>query len=411
MTGRTRVLILNGTSMAAIQALTVLDPQRYEVHVCDPDPKCWGRFHRHCARFFRSPHLRSNPKALFDFILQRLQSEKYDLILPVHEEGLLLAKYRSVFKKHTHLLIADVNAFHTIMHKRLCLERAQSLNIPTPPMKIAHSLEEVARIAEFPCYVKLPYGTSSSGVRRIASSQECIEQLRGFAGSPEFILQKEVVGDLCAIQSVFANGKLIGSHQYQALGQGYGGGASRRLSLDRDDLREYVTSLGTDLHWDGPLMLDFIHDRNDGISYLIEGNPRIGETFNATLAGLNICELIINLSLGKVPPAPIHSRPNVRSHQMFTEVMAAVKHDDPLMKKWSVALSSLADYGKYTSSVDEIIHPLTDPVSLVATGAILLGMPFFTRDVAARLDSAATRSMAAGAKAVSIILESNWSKD
>ena len=406
--GRAKVLMLNGTSWAAVEALTVLDPKRYEIHVCDSNPRCWCRFHRHCAHFFKSPHLGSNPRALFEFIIRRLQSESYDVILPIHEEGLLLAKYQNVFGKYTNLLIGDVSAFHTIMNKRLCLERAQFLGIPTPQMKIAHTLDEVAQLAEFPCYVKLPYGTSSSGVRRIASPQDCASQLRSFADSPEFIIQKEIVGDLFVIQSVFVEGKMIAAHQYRALAKGYGGGASHRLSVNCDDLREYTTSLGADLHWSGPLMLDFIRERETGTSYLIEGNPRIGETFNATFAGLNIGELIINLSLGKPPVALSHSRPGLRSHQMFTEVTAAIERDETLIRKGVIAFSSLAGWDRYRSSREELIHPSIDPVSLYNTAVIVLGMPFLTKGLIAAHNSATIKNMAAGANAAATILNSEW---
>ena len=408
--GRIKVLMLNGTSWAAVEALTVLDPKQYEIHVCDSNPGCWCRLHHHCAHFFKSPHLGSNPKAFFEFILRRLQSESYDVILPIHEEGLLLAKYQNVFRKYTHLLIGDASAFHTIMNKRLCLERAQSLGIPTPQMKIAHTLDEVAQLGDFPCYVKLPYGTSSSGVRRIASPQDCAAQLRSFADSPEFIIQKEIVGDLFVIQLVFVGGKMIAAHQYRALAKGFGGGASHRLSVHCDDLREYATLLGADLHWSGPVMLDFIRERETGTSYLIEGNPRIGETFNATLAGLNIADLMINLSLGKPSVALSRSRPGLRSHQMFTEVTAAIARDETLIRKWVIAFSSLAGWGRYKSSREELIHPSIDPVSLYKTAVIVLGMPFLTKRLIAAHNSATIKNMVTGANATATILKSHWDR-
>lgn len=89
--------MLNGTSAAVIQALTVLDPNKYEMHVCDSNPQRRCRYHKHCAKFFQSPHLGSNPKAFFEFVLHHLRTEQYDAILPVHEEGLLQAKYQKIF--------------------------------------------------------------------------------------------------------------------------------------------------------------------------------------------------------------------------------------------------------------------------------------------------------------------------
>lgn len=408
MERRVKVLILNGTSAAAVQALTVLNPQRYAIHVCDSNPKCWCRFHRHCTRFFQSPLLGANPEAFFAFIMQRLKSEPYDVILAVHEEGLLLAKYRHLFKEYAGLLISDAEAYNTVMNKELCLKRAQSLGISIPPTVFTRTIDEVTQEIQYPLYVKLPYGTSSSGVKRITSFKELAAQFPNLDISNGFILQKEISGDLCVIQSIFVDGKLIASHQYLALAKGFGGGASRRLSVDTDDLREYAKVLGADLRWNGPLMLDFIRDHDTGIAYLIEGNPRIGETYNAFLAGLPICEIIIAISLGKPVIDPFHSRAGVYSHQMTTEVTAAIKRDETLIRKWIIAFSALARWGKYRPSREELIHPLSDPYSFYRALSLIIDMPFYTKEKVVAHDSATTRNMAVNAKAVATILRSEW---
>src|SRR5580692_9958887 len=56
-----RVLLSEGSSTSAREALTVLAGQGHEVEFCDPDAHCLTRFSRLAARFHRCPGLRDDP--------------------------------------------------------------------------------------------------------------------------------------------------------------------------------------------------------------------------------------------------------------------------------------------------------------------------------------------------------------
>ncbi len=364
---KTRVLIINGSTPATIQALTILDPKKYEVDVCDSNQFCWARFHNHCSKFFVSPNLNTDLNKFLEFLSRRLKTEKYDAILPVHEEGLFLSAHMPEFKKYTNILLGNSKTFLLLMNKKLTLEKARSIGITIPKEG-----------KNFPYYLKLPYGTSSNGVFRITSKKDLTDIKNRFAHEKEIISQQEVVGQQLTIQTIFVGGKLISSHQYLALSTGFGGGASRRISQNDSDILDLAKKFGTSLNLTGPMMLDFIRDSNTGIPYLIETNPRLGETYNAYLSGLNFPELMIKLSLGeKVKTKP--SQEGVKSHQMFTEVTGAVKRDLGLVSEYQTAFKATFNLRSYKCSTDEFIHPTLDPVSVLITILIFFLLPLLNK--------------------------------
>ncbi len=65
---RLRVLLSEGSSTSAREALTVLAGQGHAVEICDPDRFCLSRFSRFPERFHRCPGLRDDPAGYLAFV-------------------------------------------------------------------------------------------------------------------------------------------------------------------------------------------------------------------------------------------------------------------------------------------------------------------------------------------------------
>ena len=87
-----RILLSEGSSLSARQAITALGLAGHDIEICDPDPFCIGRFSRFVRRFHRCPGLGSEPAGYLAFLLNLLTRERFDVLLPTHEQGYLLAK-------------------------------------------------------------------------------------------------------------------------------------------------------------------------------------------------------------------------------------------------------------------------------------------------------------------------------
>src|SRR4051812_1482291 len=89
---RLRVLLSEGASTSARQAITVLGLAGHTIDVCDPDAHCLARFSRFVTRFHRCPGLARDPSGFLTFIEDLLAKERFDVLLPIHEQGFLLSR-------------------------------------------------------------------------------------------------------------------------------------------------------------------------------------------------------------------------------------------------------------------------------------------------------------------------------
>ena len=98
--------------------------------------------------------------------------------------------------------------------------------------------------------------------------------------------------------------------------------STARTSADHPIVREHVARIGQHLGWHGALFIDYFYERESGQPEYIECNPRIGETVNAMVSGVNLPQLLVRISRGETPsPVPL-SRVGVRTHNLFMILMS-----------------------------------------------------------------------------------------
>src|SRR4051794_7609761 len=77
-----RVLLSEGNSTSAREAVTILGLAGHSIEVCDPSPVCLCRFSRFVSKFHRCPGLRDDPAGYLAFIEGLLAASKFDVLLP-----------------------------------------------------------------------------------------------------------------------------------------------------------------------------------------------------------------------------------------------------------------------------------------------------------------------------------------
>jgi hypothetical protein len=231
---------------------------------------------------------------------------------------------------------------------------------------------------KLPCYFKLPYATAGCGVWHIKNRVELrqisdhLEQAGHLDGGGEVLVQQPAPGGLCVVQAVFDHGRLVGAHCYQARALGVGGSARARVSVAHPLVVDHVARLGERLGWHGPLMLDYLYAPEAGRPAYIDANPRIGETLNATLSGLNLCALLVQISLGRSPAAPPSPRLGVRTHAVTMSLLAEAQAG--ASRGWLLAelCRDWSGKGLFADSQDELTRPRDDLLSLLPAAYLTL---------------------------------------
>ncbi len=152
-------------------------------------------------------------------------------------------------------------------------------------------------------------------------------------------------------------------------------------------VREHVARLGNHLNWHGAFFIDYFYDAASGWPEYIEANPRVGEPVNAMLSGVNLPELLVQVSRGESPAPQPPGRVGVRTHNRLMILMSAAHEGQGRTALLREIRECVAGRGLYENSEDELIRPREDPLSRLSRFWItlqLLAYPRIARRIVAK---------------------------
>jgi hypothetical protein len=196
-----------------------------------------------------------------------------------------------------------------------------------------------------------------------------------------------VPGPVEHAQAVFNHGKLIASHAYRQVSAGAGGGDAIKDSIERPAIHADFARLGTRLGWHGALSVDYIVRQGDDVPLYIDCNPRLVEPMSATLAGLDLAELLVQVSVGGRPEPAQAGHPGVRTHLAMQALLGCALRSGSRRELIGECWRLLARRGPYERSSEELTPVRWDwpsIVPLLATAVLLLIRPGLAQDLPKR---------------------------
>src|ERR1700675_1866543 len=262
-----RVLVSEGSSTSAREAITILGLSGHHVEVCDPSPWCLSRFSRFVRKFHRCPGLRTNPAGYLAFVERLIETGRFDVLLPTHEQGFLFARVPPRLEGRIGLALPGFESYRTAHSKAGFSRLLDQLNLPQPSTRIVTSAQALREAIRFPAVVKTSVGTASRGIWFVRHADDLEHALRDLAASdalPDEVLAQDLVaGTTEKAQSVFCRGRMLGFHAYRQVAPGVGGGEAIKQSVRRPRLRGFVEAIGQALDWHGALSVDTIMPHDD----------------------------------------------------------------------------------------------------------------------------------------------------
>ena len=377
-----RVLVSEGNSTSAREAITILGMSGHLVEVCDPSPWCLARFSRFVRKFHRCPGLRDDPAGFLRFVEELLAARHFDVLLPIHEQGFLFARARQRLEHRVGLALPGFENYRTAHSKAGFSRLLDRLGLPQPATRIVKSASELRDAIRFPSVVKTSVGTASRGIwfaRDEADLKRALQDLdTSGAFVDEVLVQDLVAGTIEKAQAVFCRGTLLGFHAYRQIAGGAGGGEAIKQSVSRPEVRTLLATIGQKLAWHGALSVDYVLPDDSTTPLLIDCNPRLVEPMSAYLAGLDLVGLLLALSQGETPAAAAESRAGVRTHLAMQVLLGCASRGgtrrDLVRECWRLLVGS----GPYADSAEELTPVRLDwfsAVPLVMTAIFLLAVP------------------------------------
>ncbi|HEV7408136.1 MAG TPA: ATP-grasp domain-containing protein [Bradyrhizobium sp.] len=372
-----RVLLSEGSSTSAREAITALGLAGHIVEVCDPSPVCLCRFSRFISKFHRCPGLRDDPAGYLSFVEKLLAERAFDVLLPVHEQGFAFARVKGRFETRVGLALPVFESYRTAHSKAGFSRLLDELRLPQPATRIVTSSSELRDAVRFPCVVKTSIGTASRGIWFVRNDADLLQALQELDASEAFademLVQALVAGATEKAQAIFSRGKLLGFHAYRQIAAGAGGGEAIKQSVRRPRVRADIATIGERLGWHGALSVDIIMPEQ-GSHLFIDCNPRLVEPMSASLAGLDLVDLLLRVSQGKIPePAP-DSREGVRTHLAMQALLGCAARDGTRREIFRECTRVAARRGPYTGSIEELTPARRDWISAVPLAMIALAL-------------------------------------
>ena len=376
-----RVLVSEGSSTSAREAITILGLSGNTIEVCDPSPWCLSRFSRLVGKFHRCPGLRDDPVGYLAFVEQRLADGKFDVLLPTHEQGFLFARAKPRIEGRAGVALPSFESYRTAHSKAGFSRLLDRLSLPQPPTQIVTSARQLREAIRFPAVVKTSVGTASRGIWFIRSADDlegALHDLGAAAFADEVLMQDLVAGTTEKAQSVFCRGRMIGFHAYRQVMAGVGGGEAIKQSVRRPVVRAHLEKVGQALDWHGALSIDYIVPDDGGAPLLIDCNPRMVEPFNAYRSGVDLVRLLLLISLGATPAALPEGREGVLTHLALQALLGCAARGGTRRDIARECVRLLAKRGPYAGSTEELTPVRSDWISavpLAVTAALLLASP------------------------------------
>src|SRR5450631_1136490 len=159
-----RVLVSEGNSTSAREAITILGLAGHRIEVCDPGRYCLARFSRFVARFHHCPPMRDDPAGFLRFVEALLAVQHFDVLLPIHEQGFLFARVQQQLGARVGLALPGFESYRTAHGKAGFSRLLDRLGLPQPVTRIVKSESELRDAIRFPCVIKTSVGTASRGI-------------------------------------------------------------------------------------------------------------------------------------------------------------------------------------------------------------------------------------------------------
>jgi len=378
-----RVLVSEGNSTSAREAITILGLSGHLIEVCDPSPYCLVRFSRFVDRFHRCPGLRDDPAGFLSFVERLLAARHFDVLLPTHEQGFLFARARQRLEGRVGLALPSFANYRTVHSKAGFSRLLDRLGLPQPATAIVKSERELRDAIRFPCLVKTSVGTASRGIWLVRDDNDLEGVLQDLntqglsangAFADEVLVQDLIAGTTEKAQSVFCRGQLIGFHAYRQMAAGAGGGEAIKQSVSRPQVRAHLATIGQELAWHGALSVDYLLPDEGATPRLIDCNPRLVEPMSAYLAGVDLVGLLLRVSQGEAPTAAAESREGVRTHLAMQALLGCASRGgtrrDVIRECWRLLTGS----GPYADSIEELTPVRLDWISAVPVAMIVISL-------------------------------------
>ncbi len=308
------------------------------------------------------------------------------VIIPSHEEGLIIARYRQELKDFT-IPLSDAKTIELAMNKAHLTKLAQQLKIPVPHTLYPDSMEEAFKSIEefkYPIVIKQRYGHGAKETSYAYNIDEAMSILKKLIEkgnmSPMPLIQKYVNGRGYGVSVLCNKGKLVSAFVHKRLREvpWTGGTSTARISIHNEKLVSYARTLFENLNFHGVAQAEFKVNEEKGDIYLLEVNPRFWGSLNqAVMSGVNFPLLLYRMAIGDEINEQIDYRDNIVTRWLLGDCRGLLDYLLHSKNRWRILREFLNFWGKdiyyddfsIRDPLPALIQPIHSIINFIKTGS------------------------------------------
>ena len=319
-----KILLLDGEGVQVVCMARELNKLGHELTALCAQKMSSGYATRYLHHKYKCPNLHNQPDEYKEFFYNHLKGNQYDLIIPMGDESaFFLSKVKpsvTTLYPHTVCAIEDYETFEWANDKQKLMEVCEKYDIVHPktralPMegskfqvsevsvgsKLFQEVKAVADYVGFPAMIKPNLSAGAKGITRVNSMEEIqaalpsLQKAFGACTLQQYVEQPDYYYNVMLFRT--KEGKtaaytVIKIQRYFPL---KGGSSCYSETVEHPFLVQQCEQCLDKLNWHGFADLDVLEDRCTGELKIIEINPRVPSSLQASFAaGVNYAEVFVD---------------------------------------------------------------------------------------------------------------------
>lgn len=315
-----KILLLEGEGVQTVCMAKALNKLGHELTALCAQKMSSGYATRYLHHKYKCPDLHHEQEAYKEFFYEHLKRHKYDLIIPmIDESATFLSSIKEGLKAlypKTVCAVEDYATFEWANDKQKLMEVCEKYDIVHPKTRDlpevkngSESSEELRKVADyvgFPAMIKPNISAGAKGITRVNSLEElqgalpAIAKEFGACTLQQYVEQPDYYYNVMLFRT--KEGKtaaytVIKIQRYFPL---KGGSSCYSETVEHPFLVQQCEQCLEKLNWHGFADFDILEDKRTGELKIIEINPRVPSSLQASFAaGVNFGEIFVEEYLGE----------------------------------------------------------------------------------------------------------------
>ncbi len=264
--------------------LRSLSSKNLKVYAADTSKINICSMSKFCSGSFVYPDPFTKEKEFIDCLLNKIEELNPKVLIPTHDEGLVIAKYRERFPKNLIIPIDTYEKIAYLSNKLSATKLAEQVGVPVPQV-----YETIGEIDNYPVVLKTLVGNSAKTVF-FPQNEEQLIKIKEKMPDAEFMIEEKIGGSDYSVDCLRWNNYFCASVYKALVTKTAGGGTTtQRVIVDEPTLIEYAKKMLDCVDYKGVCGLDFRYDERTKKSAFIEINARFtGGLATPVIAGFDL---------------------------------------------------------------------------------------------------------------------------